>query len=276
MRVAIDWFSFTIPATSISDDVAGFEYPLIWTSDIRSAFEPNGNRVLNDLSDSIPGRGRPPYNHSYKLDGLTVFCHPKFDHILFEVTGTGCEMLRQAGELEWIIRQFADRTTRLDLAIDAETDASPVHAHNIAVAGRHKSHSLIESTTGITAYIGSRTSERYLRVYRYNPPHPRSNLLRFEFVYRKRYAKEIARRLAVSNFALAGLARQSLCDYELWSVAAFVGTDEEFDTSYSNPQKTDASTLLWLTGTVAPAFRKLVCNGSIDDPIEFVKVYFLS
>lgn len=75
----------------------------------------------------------------------------------------------------------AFKLTRLDIARDFDTDLYPVALRDYIGDQRKRTSGLITSDTGQTASFGSRSSDKYLRVYRYDPPHPRSETLRFEW-----------------------------------------------------------------------------------------------
>lgn len=143
-------------------------------------------------TEPIAERGRYPYRMSVSGDGLRVFWTPGTFEILVEISGEGCEALEPTGALEALVREHLGNLTRVDLATDIVTETDPIEFAEMRTNKRHKSHETAVSPTGTTVYIGSRRSDRYTRVYRYAKPHPRSDRLRIECVFRGHQAIALA------------------------------------------------------------------------------------
>jgi len=101
------------------------------------------------------------------------------------------------------------------------------------------------------------------RIYRYNPPHPRSELLRVEFVFRRGLAKDTCRAIVETG--------------DFGDVVARLGNTYGFThPDWQPPMKTDEKmrvpivkretegTIRWLYSQVAPAIRRCLQDGSLD------------
>ncbi len=83
--------------------------------------------------------------------------------------------------------------TRIDVAIDLASELDPIaHADTVDV----RSKTVITSDVGSTLYIGSRKSNTFARVYRYNEPHDRAGVTRIEVEFKGNAAKTIAAAIA--------------------------------------------------------------------------------
>jgi len=220
--------------------------------------------------------GRAPYKQSCRTEqGITLYYNVNLEHCLMEISGRGCEFLRSHNLLNRLIEMTAERITRIDLAVDILTDTSPADFVRDSASARFKSRGTVTSDTGSTEYIGSRKSERYCRVYRYAPPHPRSNFLRTEFVFRKTNAKLFVQNAIEADFQLIPLALGAGMVYGFEHAVWDLRGDEIPLHSYT-PERRQGKTIMWLCSQVAPAFKKLVKEGVIDDPEQFVREFFLS
>lgn len=274
-RIIIDWISFTIETDTLSPEASAAAINATWDKAFWQAFGSTSQQFTDLFSDAEEFYPRPPYNHCWKHSLGETFAHPGRNHMLFEMTGGGCERLREERLEKYVLKTFAERITRLDLAIDWKTDVMPSLFRNLAEFGRFKSHSFVKSHHGETLYIGSRKSSRYLRIYKYKPPHPRHELLRFEFVFRKDHAKHIASELVSTRYDYASLARQSLCDFGMWTLAAMI-EGGSFDIGYQKTGTKKAGTVAWLITQVAPAFQRLVKDNVITEPDKFLQEHFLN
>ena len=261
----VDWLSLTIPVEPTIYE------PELW---VRAY---NGLRNMHEQTFSVvttytrkPSAGRAPYSIGWRAGNVQFFAGIGKDTALMEVSGMGCEDLRLANCLSGLILASKDRVTRLDIAIDI---LSPEPDEIIAegYSARFKAHSRVVSAKGITCYIGSPKSERYCRVYRYAPPHPRSHLTRIELVHRKRYAKIAAEQLATKD--IREVAIGALQHY------GFNHPDLPNDPGYEFPTvaiaKSQQKTLTWLVVQVAPAVRRLIQEGVIKDANAFFGEHFL-
>lgn len=186
----------------------------------------------------------------------------KANHILVELPGTACQSLRDAGLLDQVLSETADRLTRLDLAVDIEGGCSPRVFVSAGYNARFKSYAEIVSAEGETEYVGSMKSERYARVYRYNEPHPRAGTLRVEHVFRSDYAKA-AGQMIVSDGLLA--AAEACGNTWGWQAADWqpVGlTDGKVRARRAD--RHEPGRVRWLHKVCIPALVKADSEGLID------------
>jgi len=273
MRTHVDWLSFTLPMVY---DTQG--------DDSYAAAIRNGFLYLfsEDLVTGVFGgawavgeRARAPYTDVWldSENGFSLYASPNLTHATVEISGTGCEKLIAEGTLEDVLRGCAERITRVDIACDIETKTMPVDFVAVLAHERMRSNGTINSETGQTCYVGSKQSERFARVYRYYEPHPRAHLLRVEHVFRRDYAKSVARAIVANSVSEVGVqaGRAFGWQHADWDVAA----TGEIDISITSPEKNAGKTISWLVRSVAPAVQRLIADGTIRDPQAFFEAYFM-
>lgn len=215
--------------------------------------------------------GRRPYSDGYANDGRGIYVwgggHP---NVCIEFTGAGCQYLRDTDSLSTALSAFTGHITRLDIAIDSETDVRPIDFAKDRVEGRIKSFGTQKSESGETCYIGSKSSEQYARVYRYEPPHPRAKYLRIETVSRKHYANAAAQSILENGISYA--AQQTMNRYQFNQIEDIDTVDGNLPAPYRD--RTLSKTEAWLIKQAAPAFRKLVDAGEIEDPWVWLFEHF--
>lgn len=273
MYTHIDWVTFTIPmvyfgqendayASAISagfEDLLGLQMRDVWFA---GTWEPQE-------------RSRAPYTDAWVLkgEGITLFASPNLTHACVEISGQGCARLHAGGVIYDLLARCKERVTRIDVACDIETDVRPLEFVGAVKHERMRTSGHVVSDTGETCYVGSQKSERYARVYRYNLPHPRANLLRVEHVFRKDYAKKVA--LALSCDSIEQVAKSSGDAFGWCHTIWQPSTNNGSDLSIVKERGNAGGTIFWLVHSVAPAFKKLVDIGAIDDPESFIRKYFL-
>jgi len=274
MRTHIDWLTFTMGmsyADETNDAYAnaiayGFE-DMFGAELVANAF--GGKWTKNE-------RSRAPYTDSWTIpnDGITLFASPNLAHCCIEISGQGCERLISASLLADVLCHCAGRVTRIDIASDIDTAVKPSEFVKKVNHERMRTSGHVISDTGETCYVGSQKSDRYARVYRYNAPHPRSHLLRIEHVFRRDYAKVVAREITKNRIEdIAASAGEAFG----WSHPSWeISQDKSVDLSVVKAEPTMGGTVFWLIKSVAPAFRKLVAKGIIPDPEKFLRDYFLT
>jgi len=271
MITKIDWLSFTVKLTE------SFE---VFDNDAsRYMFKMAKAQFPDDLQDVLfdqpftQVKGRAPYTVCLRREDnhVSVFFGGKQAHILFEITGAGCEDIARHSKLLSLVELVKPALSRLDVAVDMHVPTTPVEFVATGYSDRFKSISQMVSETGSTFYVGSRDSERYARVYRYNPPHPRSDWLRCEFVVKHENATNAA--------AL-------ILDVGLPEVTARLGysfgwknpcwqPDKVVETGLPGwtPERRHGATVRWLLTSVFPAMAKLVKDGTISDLPAFLDTH---
>ena len=204
---------------------------------------------------------RAPYSFARRADdnSMSLYVHPLSAHFTFEASGTACQ--RAGAKIHTIMRDFADCLSRVDIAVDMETDVTPMAFDKACNPARINTRSRMSSQTGETIYIGSRSSERFCRVYRYNPPHPRSHLLRAEFQLKGDFAKQMGEMIGdgmALNGIAAGLGYHFGFQHPVWR------PDAEPQALKVQTHAQSGNTVYWLTTTVAPLLRRLQRENKLD------------
>jgi len=214
--------------------------------------------------DFEPTKGRAPYSMGFARSdhGLYIYAHPNLSHVLFEFTGQGCDSLKSDDNPLGILEALADRLTRIDIACDMLTEVRPTEFVSKRDAGRFKTHSEFVSDTGETCYVGSRSSARYARVYRYNAPHERSHLLRVEHVCKGKDAGLTAKAILANGIARTTVALGAAYG---WSHSAWQTENvTAAELSTWRPERHAGKSLFWLNASVAPAIKRLVREHGFD------------
>lgn len=267
MHIKIDWLSLTGKRSVGEGDTE--RHALGQALEYLQELSPVVNETLSGEGGWQWDKGRTPYSASYRRgdNGVSIFVHPRLDHFLVEITGKGCETLASSSSAYEFLKAVQPRLTRLDLACDMLTDTDPLIFTQQRDATRFRSHSEFVSESGTTAYIGSRTSNRYCRVYRYNSPHERAHLLRCEYVVKAEDAKLTALAiLDTDHYSVANtLGEQYGWRHPDWKV------DEPgvVELKSYRPERREGKTLFWLADTVAPLLVRLAKEGTLDANLWF-------
>lgn len=268
MITRIDWISFTIPGGEPDPTATnpGWAVALLALSNVSKGLR----RLFEHEGTVLDGAGRAPFKASLRNQeiGISVFYGHKKNLVLVEISGLGCETLRRFDGEQKLLSAAHDRLTRLDIACDFESGVSPAEFSSQRATDRFTSGAHMTSETGETVYVGSRTSDRYARVYRYHPPHPRSNFLRCEMVLRDEQARLTAQTLLTEPLDIVaqrvGLAFG-------WSHPLWGSTSSALEKlSASRPVDRGGGTVRWLFTQVLSAISKLINEGHRDTIIEFV------
>lgn len=201
-----------------------------------------------------------PYSHSVSIFTVqnvriaNVYWSDKsLDTVLVQHTGQGCQTIPNV--LAYV-NYVQPRLNRIDLALDVQTDDRPETFYK-AYGGR-LSKSFEQSRTGETFYIGSRKSDKLCRIYRYNAPHERAHLLRFEMQYRGEYARAIVWHISQND--LQSVIYGAIEAYDL-PTEKYLGQPA---TGLHLGKKKHGDTIAWLDRAVKPAIEKLILSGEFD------------
>jgi hypothetical protein len=262
MLTKLDWISFTLTVTPAAkpDELTAYSAAMIAFHEVF----PAALGILITNKRWTTGKGRAPYSVSFEHEKskIKLFCHPTLPHALFEISGQGCEWLTKHNMLYPLLEAVQKRVTRLDIACDMEVATDPAAFAEQRDTQRFRSHGHMISETGSTYYVGSRSSDRYARVYRYNPPHERAHLLRCEMVVKAEQAKG-----AAGDILWGGLSQyaSSLGAVFAWKHPAWQPQDMTATPPPSwRPERRQGKTLFWLADTVAPLLARLHSEGVID------------
>lgn len=274
VSTGIDWLSYT---KAVQPDEQ--KTPIEFFNSIHELFIPDPSTTHKPVHkiflQSEQQKGRAPYSNSIQFTSLArLFYNNKLNHASMELSGITCMKARELDVVSELLEFAMPRITRLDLAVDVECDVKPIEIITKGISARFKTLSQLTSDSGDTVYIGSRKSEKFMRIYRYNEPHPRNQLLRFEFVFKREYAVAIASALISSGYNYAAIAEQCRKQYDI-EHPIYPRSSDSVDVEMQYDQRTAGKTLQWLIGVCAPAFQKLCNQGLIDDPENFVQTHFL-
>ena len=230
--------------------------------------------ALNDECEWSPTHSRAPFANCWTNGfGILVYSGPGVNYILVEFQAQGCAWIAARQLLIPCMESALARITRIDVAVDIQCDTAPEHITDRGYNQRFLSRTTIRSETGSTEYIGSLKADRFARVYRFAPPHPRANTLRVEFVNRRHLAKAVASRIIECD--LTYVASALMIDYGINE--SFLKVDGEFIVvEYPPANKCSMVTEGWLIKQVAPCFKKLVKKGVIPSPSTWLEKHFLS
>lgn len=220
-------------------------------------------------------RSRAPYKDTW-MDAeasISVYASPNLTHATIEISGSGCERLIATGSIDALLAGCHERVTRIDVATDIETGTVPSEFVFFLSHERMRASGYQKSETGETCYVGSKKSDRYARVYRYFPPHPRSHLLRIEHVFRRDYAKSVAK--AILDTTVTSVAAAAGKAFGWGHVDWKPEEAEHADISIVAPERQAGNTVTWLVRSVAPAIKRLIAEGTIKDPEAFFEQYFM-
>lgn len=274
MQTKIDYVSFTVPT--------------------RLPFPPddadNTDKAHMVLEDFLGQHWKPIISgHVWEVYKAKGFYHTRiFDadtkisisfgnvnrHIYVDVGGQALDKIRAFGFYEDFLQKVATRTSRVDFAVDFETQCSPSEFIDNRQKGRFKAGGNVFSEDGETCYVGSWKAERFARVYRYHDPHPRSKFLRAEVVLRGTYAKQ-----AMAIVTGAGEVQAALAAHEPFGWKHSLWQPTEAVTSEIVSKRHDkeaAGTVRWLNGDVAACIVRLHGEDLIDAEkwfAEYVKPY---
>lgn len=262
MDLHIDWLSWTFD-TDV-EPITTSELYLFGRKRIKEVS--NGHEAITFNGQSIEQAvSRAPYRLCLERAdrGFRVFGASHTETLLYELTGRGCEGLRKYEDAAAFIAPLFDRITRVDYAVDIRTDVKPSVFANERSHRAFRSLSFIRSDTGETVYVGSPKSDRFCRVYRYNPPHPRADLLRVEFVFRRKLAAAAAQSMVETESSAQFMARLGVTygwNHRVWQ-PDFV-TEEKLKVPIFS--RDEQKTVFWLYNQVAPAMKRLVAEGHLD------------
>lgn len=270
MDTHIDWLSFT--RKELLAPRTAMELYLTAKQKLKELGD-DAEILFFDGQGFEPTGGRAPYRVAIAREdhGSRIHGSSHTDTILYELSGRGCEPLRDSKRAASVLGSIHESITRLDVAADIITFTSPSDFANSRSHDRFRSISFIRSATGETVYVGSAKSDRFCRIYRYNDPHPRAHLLRVEFVFRRGLARDAALQLSQTedwSEYLGKLGNTYGFNHESWQPGS--RTDERLIAPII--ERKDADTVHWLYAQVVPAVRRLMQSGALDvtDWLEYI------
>lgn len=271
MYYSIDYYAFTIPTRSPFGDIDHEALEFIVKAAVTFLqLEPESFQF--GLRWQVEG-AKHPYKTRLRhiVTDLCLSVGSVNAHVYVELAGKACNTFDATGQLDTFIHIACDRTSRIDFAVDIETGEAPAvfsaSRNNMAF----KSNGHKDSPSGSTYYVGGRTSERMARVYRYEPPHPRSHLLRVEAEY-----KGDAGKIAAEYYLKVGVQQACIDAHQAfqWTHPTWTPSlPSQGKIPYKKYRPENASTVRWLYGDVVTALSKAVTSGLIDldDWLDFLR-----
>jgi hypothetical protein len=267
----IDYYSFIINSAAPFGDV-GKETCDYVINAFRSLFPSPATQALFDADWHLEAaKGFYSARLRHELSGVALSFGSVNAHIFCELSGKPCDTLDSAAELIPLVRSTHAKCSRIDFAVDFSTDTTPERFSAFRNTTRWKYAPVYPSSSGTTVYVGSRTSERMARVYRYNKPHPRAHLLRVEAEYKGKAARAIAALVTEKSFSDVIRDAHSVFgwSHDLWNES--IGQGEKV--SYTSHRPANANTVRWLYGDVAKALWRAIDSDLIDfeEWLKFVR-----
>lgn len=259
---SVDFMSVTVPYVMPDADVA------LWQRQAAlAATHPDAPVWLHDFligNVLAPAMGRKGHSASisHADTGAVFFMGGTNTVSVFEAGGRACRLIGTSIGDEAFASAAAKTCTRIDVAVDFDLPPADIASYVSGWSKRIKAHSWVTSPTGQTLYLGSPTSERFARIYRYAEPHPRAKFLRVEIVSRRKHAKSVCE--AIQAEGLAATAATLLAKLELQGkhFASFEPSSVPI-TPIEN-KRTSARRLLWLLRQVTPAILDMHRNREFD------------
>lgn len=254
--VKIDWLTFTVWRNLSTTE----SYERSTLDSLHNIVE--FMRSVGVEFEFVPtGKSRRPYTDSYKSLGhsCVLMTNKSLEYATLEFTGQGCSQLIRDKVMNKVVNymvQNGQKCTRFDVAVDFKVDDSPMQFVQAGYSDRIKSFGHNKTSTGETVYLGSPKSDRMVRVYKYNKPHPRAGLLRVELVGRRKVAQDALEIWYQDgpNAAVAYLAKSYKFEAKLWQ-------DVELDLwtveTATEGLRSDGKTITWLLSQVKSALVKL-------------------
>jgi len=230
------------------------------------------------LKDCRPMR---PYSQAKSNKWFSVHWddnHPEW-RVMVEMNGQQLSDYRKSGNDEMRLFKFiayvGAKVTRVDFAVDLfDSGGNPTdfyHAfHTSQVMTVAKSVSIVERTRkqesmGATVYIGSRSSERMVRVYdKGKQSKTKLDWLRVELEIKGTRAEQFAELVSLNDVERAGLSY--LADVIEWSDIEWfeaIWTNEYKHINIDTIGRPETSRERWLRDVVIPAIADEVQSGSV-------------
>lgn len=261
----IDWLSFSIATVRAPGGVGERQMAEV-------------HYILDDLMSGIwePIASRHVWE-GYEVGGfykyamkdlntpITVRWGSRDGHIHVDVTGQACADIRAVNAIEKLAEVVGTRASRVDLAVDLETEDEVLFFIDNGYNPVFKSHGFIQSATGDTYYIGSRKSERMARVYRYHAPHPRHKSLRVEVELKGKAAKRLLEFFSQkTDLTESDLVDLALEPFEFKSPLLYGQMPLDLSLPRASARLGDGGGIRWVMKQVVPALVNMHNAGTLD------------
>ena len=233
---------------------------------------------------ALVGPGTNGYTESVSFPDVGVlvrYGHPSGrPHV--QLSGKGCRLIDTLsvgqGHALWRgIFSIKDgrKFSRIDVCVDVyvpEAADSPARQLRDPLAWERyvtnkKVHtrSWYDSQDGQTLGLGSRSSDRYVRIYRFNPPHPRADWMRIEFELKDARAPAAAKMISAADGDCTKLVGSQLLDFFGDNIRLTrQGEAPVAPTRMVVDRPEHAASTRWLFKVALPAVREAIIDGTID------------
>lgn len=267
--VHVDWLSYTIldaPET-LNFEKAASHSERFFVSAFGEAYE-----KFFFLARWEPSGSHRPYTRASRSeDGIALY-YGNVPHQKIELQAKACKKLASDGVLMSIASRVSGHIKRLDVAIDIDgkaTGLTPEKIAAMAMSKRIRSRSSQVTDSGSTFWCGSRDSDRFMKVYEYNAPHDRAGVPRIEFTLRNSQAE-----IFVNWWMQLGLHEATQAVINVFQIEGLEIADMNEKLPTEHVERSHQKTLMWLIKQCAPAYRKLVQSGVIENQEEFLMKHF--
>lgn len=261
--VCLDWLSVAFPQPALDPDIFT-HLPAVQKALIHpavpewlSAFVARGNWTPRE------GRKGQKISLMETASAARLYYGGPDSVAVAELSGSGCSALRQLGIGDrTAAAEASESCTRIDVAIDFLHPVEVTAVKEWGWSKRFRSYTEEVSQSGDTLYIGSKTAERFCRVYRYKPPHPRADFLRVEIVSRRKHAKTVCQ--AIRGVGLGAVAANLLHGIGLKTPLFQSFQASNVPLTPIENKRTSSKRLRWLLTQVTPALRDMHRAGEVD------------
>lgn len=270
----VDYFSYTIKSEHLDmPNLTTKQSASLWHDSINQLAPGYLKKYQSEWDWKVPKR-RNGYVFGFNIDNA-IFCWFNGRDIHIEITGDGCSMLYDTGELIDIIKANVTNATRIDIAHDIVTDTRPGDFVTYSLPTLARGTDI--SKSGETRYIGSMKSDRYCKVYRYNEPHPRADRLRIEYTYKSHDAIILCKALISANEAIVAISSGERYG---WGHMCYKSSQSPdlIEIKAHRKDRNTAKTVIWYKTQVLPALKKMVKSGdyTIAEILEDLKALGLN
>lgn len=260
--VSIDFLSCTMPYIAASDDASNWQ-----AQAIIAASHPDVPAWVHRALTSrhfLAAKGRKGHAGSiYEPEtGAAMFLGGSNSVSVFEAGGRACKVASELSGYRNMASESAKTCTRIDVAIDFDLPPADIASYVTGWSKRIKAHSWVNSPSGQTLYLGSPTSERFARIYRYAEPHPRARFLRVEIVSRRKHAKAVCEAVHAQGLGAAAAALLAGLGLQGSDFHAFENTSVPVTPVENN--RSAAKRVLWMLKQVTPALVDMHKRGEMD------------
>jgi hypothetical protein len=222
--------------------------------------------------------GVPFYTYGFcysEVEGVTAYLNDE-GHVMLRMSGTGATALSALG-LTFNPDQTVWKCTRFDIAHDVPIalDFPAVHDWVVRNSGMKRSVRLVlgRAFTGASLYVGSRSSEKMLRLYdKQAESQSNAPMTRVELEVKGKLADTMYWKAAAHAGYLLS-AYDDMIGYNAGGFAAILRDQlggDAYDIPVLGRKKTN--TVAWLEGQVLSAFIKL-CRSSHKDAYEVLSCF---